>query len=320
MRAVGTSHETVVERGMVPTEARLGAEGRFIMLLFRPPVLHPDSIDDTLAVLRALPGQVSVLVRGDSADRAAIAPHAPLAVGSTFKLAVLAALVDEIAAKKHSWKDVVELQSRWRSLPPGVLQTWPEGSPVTLGSLAILMISQSDNTATDALVDIVGRAAVERHAPRNRPLLTTREFVVLKAPGNESLLARFRAEDEAARRELLSEVAARPLPPADIFVGAAPRALDVEWRFSARELCDLMAKVARLPLMSINPGAATEADWDRVAYKGGSEPGVLNLTTLVEAKGKRHCVVATWNAEEPLDETRLLNLYTQLLAALRAER
>ena len=182
------------------------------------------------------------------------------------------------------------------------------------------MISQSDNTATDVLIHLVGRGAVEAIAPpRNRPFLTTREAFILKSPRNQDLLSRYRAGNEAARRELMREIQNRPLPTPEDF-GSAGRgvlALDVEWFFSTRELCALMARVADLPLMGIDPGVASRRDWVRIAFKGGSEPGVLNLTTLVEARNQRTvCVSATWNNDAPLDG-RLDGLYGAILNMLR---
>jgi hypothetical protein len=78
-----------------------------------------------------------------------------------------------------------------------------------------------------------------------------------------------------------------------------------------------MKKVSDLPLMSINAGVALPTEWDRVAYKGGSEPGVLNFTTEVEKGGKHHCVVATWNAKGRLDEMRFVTMYRQVLSSLK---
>lgn len=43
-----------------------------------------------------------------------------------------------------------------------------------------------------------------------------------------------------------------PLPDTSDF-GPNPTAPDVEWFFTAQELCTLISKVADLPLMSINP-------------------------------------------------------------------
>jgi len=92
----------------------------------------------------------------------------------------------------------------------------------------------------------------------------------------------------------------------------------VEWFFSVQELCHLMEQVADLPLMRINPGVTDPTAWERVAFKGGSEPGVLNLTTWLQASnGKRYCVAATWNHREPLDEAQFLSLYSGAIEGLQ---
>ena len=41
------------------------------------------------------------------------------------------------------------------------MQDWPPGAAVTVETLATLMISVSDNTATDTLIRLVGRERVE---------------------------------------------------------------------------------------------------------------------------------------------------------------
>jgi len=93
---------------------------------------------------------------------------------------------------------------------------------------------------------------------------------------------------------------------------------EIESFFTTPQLCGLMQQVRGLPLMGTNPGVANPGDWAHVAYKGGSEPGVLNLTTAVAPKsGPTYCVSATWNYNAPLDETRFEVMYSGLLGALR---
>ncbi|MGZ5968320.1 MAG: serine hydrolase [Polyangiales bacterium] len=312
----GDGFVSTFEKGKIPTRASIDDKGRFKMLWFGPPEPEAISVDESVKRLSALPGKKSLLVVTDGKDRNAVDADTPLAVGSTFKLAVLAALRTQIASKKRAFKDVVALDAKWKSLPSGMLQEWPDGSQLTLETLATLMISRSDNTATDALIAIAGRPAIEPLAPHAHPFLTTREAFVLKAKGNESLLAKWSKGDEAARRALLPEIDAAPLPKVSA-VHETPTAIDeVEWKFSAHELCALVEKVHDLPLMSVNPGVAKAADWERVAYKGGSEPGVLNLTTRLTAKGHSHCVVFTINHEKAVEDEAVFALYGQLLAAL----
>jgi beta-lactamase class A len=203
-------------------------------------------------------------------------------------------------------------------MPSGFLQTWPDGSPLTIHSLASLMISQSDNTATDVLLDLVGRANVEKVAPSSTPFLSTREAFALKEHANASLLARFRAGDEAARRSVLTEIAKMKLGNDH---STEPYALDVEWHIGARKLCDLLSRNKAIPALHINPGVATASQWDLVAYKGGSEPGVLNYSTWVEKAGHSHCVVTTWNdPASPVDGAQLTEKHRALLAALRGPK
>ena len=106
-----------------------------------------------------------------------------------------------------------------------------------------------------------------------------------------------------------------PLPPLDQY--RAEPILEVEWFFTAFELCALLERVDGSPALVINPGVANSRAWSTVAFKGGSEPGVLNLSTLVTAAdGTTHCVVASWNDVAALDDQALFTLYAGLLAVL----
>jgi beta-lactamase class A len=220
----------------------------------------------------------------------------------------------------NRWDEVVPLDPAWKSLPSGIIRVWPDGTPLTLATLANEMISISDNTAADALLSIAGREKVEAMAPHDRPFLSTREAFILKDPVNGILLARYRAADTAGRRALLPEIDKLPLPDVGIFSSGQPIATDIEWFFTPGELCRLIDSVRDLGAMQINPGIAAKKDWQQIAYKGGSEPGVLNFTTALTAKNGRHyCVAATWNSEGFLDENKFAMLYAGVLGALAAE-
>jgi hypothetical protein len=47
----------------------------------------------------------------------------------------------EIAAGMLQWEQVINLEASWKSLPSGILQNWPDGSPLTLQTLASLAVS-----------------------------------------------------------------------------------------------------------------------------------------------------------------------------------
>lgn len=306
------------DKGRVPVRVILGEDGKMTGLWFEAPELTGVDLKQLAASLEKLPGKTSVLVSTDGKDVVAVSPDASLAVGSAFKLAVLAAVADKVKRQgPRGWEKIVKLSEANHSLPSGKLQTWPEGTPVTVASLAAHMISISDNTATDELMTFVGRTAVEKHGgSKNRPMMTTREMFVLKDPAHRDRIERYRKGDEAARRKLLSELADAKLPGVGD-IAKMPPSPDVEWFFSARELCALMDQVHALPAMRINPGLADRERWAEVAFKGGSEPGVINLTTRLEGKdGKKHCVVATWNDGKTVDEAAFTTLYRSLVSAL----
>ncbi|HEX8528321.1 serine hydrolase [Allosphingosinicella sp.] len=285
-----------------------------------------------------LPGEVSLsaarLEEAGPADFLTEKAERPLAIGSAFKLFVLAELVRSVKAGERKWSDVVPLGRP--SLPSGLVQDWPKGSPVTLHSLAALMISRSDNSATDTLLEVLGREKVERLLPalgvrapeRNRPFLSTRDAFALKL-GDPALLERWKAADEAGRRALLPQlerVEASTLDPSRRG-GRPAEVAAVEWFASPADLVRTLDWLRRsgdrtaLELLAINPGLGPglAKEFDYFGFKGGSESGVLNLSFLLKTRsGRWMAVSATWNdPAAPLDEPRFVALMSRLVTLLR---
>lgn len=314
------------------------APHRIAELLVTGADARASSLEEVVAELRTLPGQVSFAVArlGDGrAERlAAYQADRPLAIGSTFKLIILAELSRQIRAGERRWSEVVRLDRR--SLPSGQLQSWPEGSPITLHTLAALMISISDNTATDTLLHLLGRENVERMmatigigaAARNRPFLSTLEAFALKAAGDETL-ATWNAADEARRRRLLADalasVRAENIDPA-LFVGP-PRRIEVEWFASADDLVRTLdwlrrnGDAATHGILAVSPGAAAALrdGFAYIGFKGGSEPGVINLSWLVRTRGGGwYAVTGSWNnPAAPVEEARFVALMSRALQLVR---
>jgi len=290
----------------------LDADGKIAGLLFHAPVQKNISLDDLLQQMAAAAPQSAYVVLKDGKPIAASTPDKALAVGSAFKLGVLKALKDDIDSGAREWSDVVMLKAEDMSLPSGMLQTWPVGSPLTLHTLATLMISISDNTAADMLLKLVGRDRVEA-ALGISLALTTRELFILKA--NRELLSRYVAADAEGARKVLVEVDALPLP--DVSKIMTPFTPGAEWHVSPNKLCALMAEVADLDVTQVNPGVVPKTDWASVSFKGGSEVGVLSLVTQARGKdGTTYCVAATWNAPQALDEGKAETAYAGVLGKL----
>ena len=296
----------------LPVDIVLDATGKISGFFLHPPISKTATLDDLLKQMAAAAPQNAYLVTRNGQAIASRDPDKALAVGSAFKLGILKALKDEIDAGTHKWDEVVTLGAGDRSLPTGQLQDWPAGSPVTLYSLAALMLSISDNTAADALLRIVGRDKVEA-ALGIAPVLSTRELFVLKA--DAALRARYLGADLAGQRQILTEADGFDLP--DVSAATTPHADGLEWYVSPTRLCELIGAVGNLDVTQINPGVAKRDEWAKISFKGGSEVGVLSAASLLTARdGTVYCVAGIWNARAALDESSIIGAYGSVVHKL----
>lgn len=303
-----------------------------------------DQIEAIRAELEALPGEVGVYFGSLDGTKPRIEINADrqFAIASAAKLYVLSALTREMEAENERyWNDVVfvgeaclvpRCERTGRSFPSGITQNWPTPMPLTVQSLATLMISQSDNTATDALIEYLSEERVVKEmidsghsAPElNQPFLTTRQMFGLKASGSDAHKA-YRSAEVDAKYEMAWEAAQEELVQEDIDAAFAngPTALDIEWFASPHDLRRLLAYLPRdqfdiaRQILAINPSAGPLAarNYSPILYKGGSEPGVLNYTWLLRSVYGWEVLTMTWNnSEATLDEARFHFLAERLLA------
>jgi beta-lactamase class A len=252
-------------------------------------------------------------------------------LGSTFKLYVLAAASRAVGEGRLAWDDVLILDAK--SFPSGIMQNWPDGAPVTLQTAATLMISISDNTATDLVLRAVGREAVEAemrmsghaHPEKSFPFLTTREMFVLKASEQGEAYAR---ADQARRRAILASLDSNEVNEKrvlEVFSSGSPVLIeDIEWYASMQDERRLMRVLAEMPgdtareIMAVTTSLtdAEEAEWSYVGYKGGSEPGVLNLSWLLrDDAGQWHMLaVSHMDPTSEVDTSTLMMIAKRILA------
>ena len=305
-----------LERAEAPVHIALDPHGRIAGLLLQPATPTTGSLASFVEAIAALPGQTACLIVTDGLVRHGHNTDLPLAVGSAMKLAVLQAVALAVSEGRLQWEQVCALRDEDRSLPSGILQDWPSGARLTVESLAALMISISDNTATDFLLRLAGRAAVEAIAPSCKPFLTTREACILKAAAHAGLRSQWLEGNTDARRALLVTLAGLDLPSMqDMTPGNAP---EIEWFLTAAELHRYLCATRDLPTFRINSGPVDARHWRRIAFKGGSEANVLNLSVALGAKdGREHCVVVTWNSSEEINPERLMTPFLGIVYALR---
>ncbi len=268
------------------------------------------TIDAVVEQVAALPGHSGLaLAKLGSGAPQLLKSHdasTPLAIGSAFKLVILAELVRSIEAGERKWSDVVTLDGS--ALPGGGYAQQPKGTRVPFRELAERMISVSDNSATDILLFHLGRQKVEAMlpvvgmtdaAPRNVPFLGALEIFKLKGVDGGALGSKYLALPIAQRRAFLDG------PVRDTPIAAIPKTLfqddkplrveQIEWFASPNDLVRTMDWLRRhfdgpagadlRAVLSKNPGLPEPAtNWRYVGYKGGSEPGVLTMTFLLQGK------------------------------------
>jgi beta-lactamase class A len=312
-----------------------GKASKVVGLLLKGVETKGDSAAKIDADFAALSGSAGYLVEKIGADgkRQQVAGRAvgqQFAIGSIFKLYVLAELASQVQAGRRSWSDVVPIIEN--SYSSSATQGWPRDTPVTLQTLATWMISVSDNAATDALMRVLGRDAVEEklatigHGAPDKalPILTTVEAFALKS--NPALRARFQEASEAQQRDLLEkETAALSFERIDMAqLGSGPIAIDsIEWFASPSDIANLFDNIRRtgnqtaLDVLAVNKGVApaSAVKWQYLGYKGGSEPGVIAMSFLAQSKaGDWYAISGAWNnPEKAVDNAAFAALMTRLL-------
>ncbi len=317
-------------------------------LLFQPARVFA-SYDDAQAALTKLAPHASLLVaavdHGTCKPLHAVDADAELAIGSAFKLWVLLGLADQVIAGKRGWDDPIAVDDNLKSLPSGITQNDAAGTKLPLKTLAERMISISDNTATDHVLAAIGRAAAEtalrvaKHAKPelDTPFLSTREMFLLKLSADRTGQDHYLTLPAAKRRDYLDKQLAGQHPSiAGIEKWTTARRIDrIEWFASGSDLCRVMATLwqraqdpkaaAVLEILSKNPGTPIDrAIWPFVGFKGGSEPGVLDLTWLLRRDDQKWFVITmTLDSDEGgvVDENQALSVVSGVLAlAAKSDR
>jgi len=300
------------------------------------PSITVQSWDDVGQALKkiAVHGKASAaLVTSDSKISMTQNPDGVFAIGSTFKLYILGALQRSIALGQHSWDETLDIKEEWKSLPSGTMQNLPAGTPVKLFDYAANMISISDNTAADHLLYFLGRNAVEsmlpvmgnEYASMNSPLLSTLEMFKLKWAIPPTETARYIQDSPIARLAVLGSLSSLPRSAvgSNGVDSSLPTDIDsLEWFSSPLDNCDAVFWLARqnspkirVVLSRNTPLVQTGGHWSYVGYKGGSEPGVISMTYLLESEaGGRACLSVSWNdPKQGISEYRFMDIVGKTL-------
>ncbi|OZC47318.1 hypothetical protein BH92_23780 [Rhodococcoides fascians A21d2] len=300
----------------------IGADGKLDGFLARPDTPEISSFDDLDAALSKVAPKYSYsasrLNGGDCEAVYSTNADAVLPLGSVFKLYVLGALTDEIEAGTVRWDEQLTVRDATKSAPSGELQNLPDGTAVSVREAAEKMISLSDNTATDLLMERLGRDRVERqlavmghHDPSvMTPMMDTRQFFVIGF-GDPNMRAEWSGADPDGRVELLARADSRPLEiDFENFLDNPASADGVEWFANAQDVCAAMGYLASGPaaeenrrILAITPGVQLDAAlWPYSGFKGGNAPGDLaGVFLATDASGQDWIVTEQFQAEGAID-------------------
>jgi beta-lactamase class A len=323
--------------GSVEIAVAAQAPNKVIGLLFTGFAVENDSLINIDAEFAALPGRAGYVVEKIDAEgkRTVIAArnaNAQFAIGSTFKLYILAELAAQVDAGKRKWADVIPLTRR--SFSSAATQNLPLGTPVTLQLLATWMIMVSDNAATDELILLLGRDKIEArlrsighsNPERMLPFLTTAEAFLLKSDYNGTR-AKYIKGSEAQQRTLIeNDISKTNFDKIDTskFTGQ-PLSIDsIEWFASPNDIVLLMDHIRRmnnqiaLKIMAQGVSSAIAQKWHYLGSKGGSEPGVISASFLGQRRSGGWIVVSgSWNdTAKVVDDAKFFALVQRLLDAV----
>lgn len=297
-----------------------------------------NSIEDIRATLGSLGDISSFYVKNISTNSVVSEVNSSkrLALGSEFKLYVLNYLNQQIALQKINWNDKLKVSEEKKSLPSGILQNYPDGTELSVKQFAGLMISKSDNTATDHLIEYLGRENIETSMsgsnsflPDNAPLLTTMDMFRLRTLSSDQV-DQYLNSDLTRKRNFLSDLK-NGLRREDVATKLQnwdqPKDIQkVEWYASTSDICTVTEIIKHQAdfdknifdiLSSSVPFVWLENDpsFEYVGYKGGSEPGVMTMTFLVKTKKQEWACISMGinNQKQSLNENQVADVYHAVL-------
>ncbi|HJO94801.1 MAG TPA: serine hydrolase [Victivallales bacterium] len=249
-------------------------------------------------------------------------------IASSFKLYVLGALYHAIHNKQLKWNDIIHINHKYNTLTPelpqegGTIEYWPNHAPVTLQTLATLMIQKSDNTAADTLIHIVGRKNIEailknmgdNNSELMVPFCTIKQYnLMIHKPsiGREYL----KAKTVSKKLEILEELTKQKTPNWHDYANFDLASEGLAYRASTSDLCNAMIWFGKSTHFNTNSTVLQIlasfgpkfGGFKYVGLKGGSfGTNTLNtftMTYLIENKNDKWFTVSIscQDANEPIN-------------------
>ncbi|HEX5143225.1 MAG TPA: serine hydrolase [Mycobacterium sp.] len=218
-----------------------------------------------------------------------------LPLASIFKLYVLYAVAESVNAGTVSWDDPLTITDEGKKLGSSAFDKMPAGSTISVRTAAGKMIANSDNMATDLLINRVGTRAVEKaladaghHDPASMTPFPTMHELFSIGWGEPDLREQWKNGTPAVRARLLNETSSRPYEPDPLRTHSPASAYGAEWYGNAEDICRVHAALQAIAtgaaapvrdIMSAIPGIDLDrAQWPYIGAKAGNLPGELTFS------------------------------------------
>lgn len=262
-----------------------------------PPAIHSwADVDAALAnsggrysyrVARVVDGRCEQLAGSNTTES--------LPLASIFKLYVLYAVAQAVKSGAVSWDDQLTITDEGKTVGSSAFDKMPAGSRVSVRTAAEKMIGNSDNMATDLLINRVGTRAVERaladaghHDPASMTPFPTMHALFQIGWGEPDLREQWKTADQRGRAKLLADVSARHYEPDPLRTHSPASAYGAEWYGNAEDICRVHAALQAIAtgpaapvkeIMSNIPGIDLDrTQWPYIGAKAGNLPGELTFS------------------------------------------
>jgi beta-lactamase class A len=234
-----------------------------------------------------------------------------LPLASIFKLYVLYAVEHGVRAGTLSWDDKLIITSAAKAVGSSGFDELPPGAQVSVRTAAEKMIANSDNMATDLLIDRLGTHAIERalvdaghHDPASMTPFPTMHELFAVGWGKPDVRQQWQqaAKDPAARQLLLQQTNSRPYEPDPERTHTPASSYGAEWYGSAEDICRVHAGLQAgavgvaspvRDIMSAIPGIDLDrSQWPYIGAKAGNLPGDLTFSWYAVDRGGQAWVVS----------------------------
>ncbi|WP_435825283.1 serine hydrolase [Mycobacterium simiae] len=231
-----------------------------------------------------------------------------LPLASIFKLYVLHALAGAVQRHTVSWDDQLTVTEKSKAVGSSGLGLNP-GDPVSVREAAAKMIANSDNMATDLLIDKLGTPAIEEalasaghHDPASMTPFPTMYEIFSIGWGQPDLRAQWQHATPQVRAQLLAQANSTPYQPDPARAHVPASTFGAEWYGNAEDICRIHAALqadavgAAAPvrqILSAVSGIQLDRNvWPYIGAKAGGLPGDLTFSWYAVDKTQQAWVVS----------------------------